>query len=174
MGRKILVINGHPDPESFCQAIATTYYSAVQQASGEVEILNLRELKFNPNLQFGYRQRTELEPDLINAQNSIKNADHLVFVYPTWWGTYPALMKGFIDRVFLPGFAFKYHKDTVYWTKLLKGKTGHLIVTMDAPEWFYEEVFKLMWDSTQDFQERFHRKKRLKKKLKFWKKHSSL
>jgi putative NADPH-quinone reductase len=60
-----------------------------------------------------------------------------VFVYPNWWSTYPALLKGFIDRVFLPNFAFKYHEKGPFWDKLLKGKTAQLIVTMDTPSWYY-------------------------------------
>ena len=75
-------------------------------------------------------------------QQDISEATHLVFVYPTWWGTYPALLKGFIDRVFLPGYAFKYHKDDPFWDKLLKGKTARLIVTMDSPKWYNFFVYK--------------------------------
>ncbi|MBU1696490.1 MAG: NAD(P)H-dependent oxidoreductase, partial [Proteobacteria bacterium] len=93
--------------------------------------------EFNPNLPFGYKNKIELEPGLIESQELILWADHLVFVYPTWWGTMPALLKGFIDRVFLPGFAFQYRKDSVWWDKLLKGKSARLIVTMDTPPWYY-------------------------------------
>jgi NAD(P)H dehydrogenase (quinone) len=71
----------------------------------------------------------------------IKWADHLVFVYPTWWGTMPALLKGFIDKVFLPGFGFKYRKDSVWWDKLLTGKSARLIVTMDTPPWYFRWVY---------------------------------
>ena len=51
-------------------------------------------------------------------------------------------MKGFIDRIFLPEFAFKYHKDSPFWDKLLKGKTARLIVTMDAPKWYYWFIYR--------------------------------
>ena len=61
----------------------------------------------------------------------------MVFVYPNWWGTYPALLKGFIDRVFLPNFAFKYHKKDPFWDKILTGKTAQILVTMDTPVWYY-------------------------------------
>ncbi len=64
------------------------------------------DLNFNPNLEFGYRQRTKLEPDLIDAIEKIKKADHIVWVFPMWWYGYPALLKGFIDRTFLPGITF--------------------------------------------------------------------
>jgi len=82
-----------------------------------------------------------LEPELIHAQELIRKATHLVWVYPTWWATFPAIMKGFIDRVFLPGFAFKYWKDSLFWDKLLTGKSARLLVTMDTPPWYYRWVY---------------------------------
>ena len=95
-------------------------------------------MDFNPNLQFGYRKRTELEPDLLKAQEDFKWADHIVWVYPVWWGSVPAIMKGFIDRVFLPGFAFKKREGSLFWDKYLTGKTARLICTMDQPTWYYK------------------------------------
>ena len=53
----------------------------------------------------------------------------------------PALMKGFFDRVLLPGFAFKYRKDSPLWDKLLSGRTAHLMVTMDTPPWYYRWIY---------------------------------
>jgi NAD(P)H dehydrogenase (quinone) len=73
----------------------------------------------------------------LKIQQQILQAEHLVFVYPNWWATFPALLKGFFDRVFIPNFAFKYHDNNPYWDKLLKGRTARLIVTMDTPKWYY-------------------------------------
>jgi putative NADPH-quinone reductase len=67
------------------------------------------------------------------SQEAIKWSEHIVWVFPTWWLGIPALMKGFIDRAFVPGFGFKYKKDSIFWNKLLKGKSSSLIITMDAP-----------------------------------------
>ena len=138
--KKVLIINGHPDPESFNYGIAAAYKKGAEQAA-EVSEINISELQFNPNLQFGYRKRTELEPDLLKAQELIQWADHLVWVYPVWWGSVPALMKGFIDRVFLPGFAFKKRDGSVWWDKYLTGKTARLICTLDQPPWYYRLVY---------------------------------
>jgi putative NADPH-quinone reductase len=80
---------------------------------------------------------------LINAQNDITWAEHLTLVYPIWWGGIPALLKGFFDRVFLPGFAFKYRKGSPFPDKLLKGRTAHLLVTMDTPPWYYRWVYRM-------------------------------
>ncbi len=140
--KKILIINGHPDKKSFCFALAESYKKGADINGTECKLVHLIDLKFNPILTFGYRVVSDLEPDLLKIQNDILQADHLVFVYPTWWGTYPALLKGFIDRVFLPNFAFKYHKNSPYWDKLLKEKTARLIVTMDAPKWYYWMMYR--------------------------------
>ncbi len=135
--KKILIINGHPDAESYNAALADTYRQAAQSSGAEVRVINVRDLQFNPNLQFGYRKRTELEPDLLAAQDDIRWADHLVWVYPVWWGSLPAILKGFIDRVFLPGFAFQKRENSVWWDKLLTGKTARIICTLDQPAWYY-------------------------------------
>ncbi len=139
---KILIILGHPDEESFNKALYDAYKNGAISAGFEVKEIVIRNLQFNPNLQFGYRKRTDLEPDLLEAWEKIKWADHLVWVYPVWWGGLPALMKGFIDRVFLPGFAFQKRENSVWWDKLLTGKTARIIYTMDQPFWYYWLVYK--------------------------------
>ena len=139
--KKIIIINGHPDKESFCFELAKQYKKGADSSGAECKIVNLIDLEFSPILKFGYRKRTELEKDLLKVQNEIRESNHLVFVYPTWWGTQPALLKGFIDRVFLPNFAFRYRENSLLWDKLLKGKTGRLIVTMDTPKWYYNFIY---------------------------------
>lgn len=135
--KKILIINGHPDRESLCFALAESYKKGAVTNGDQCQLVHLIDLKFNPILTYGYRIVSELEPDLLKIQQDILQADHLVFVYPNWWATFPALLKGFIDRIFLPNFAFKYHEKGPLWDKLLKGKTARLIVTMDTPKWYY-------------------------------------
>lgn len=142
MAKKILIINGHPDSESFNFAISESYKKGALSAGCAVQEIVVRDLKFNPNLEFGYRKRTELEPDLIEAQEKIKWADHLVFIYPVWWGSVPAILKGFIDRVFLPGFAFKKRENSVWWDKYLTNKSARIISTMDQPSWYYRLVYR--------------------------------
>jgi NAD(P)H dehydrogenase (quinone) len=153
---KILIVDGHPYDKSFCQAVTTAYTKGATSANHQVDVLSLRELKFNPNLQAGYKIIQELEPDLLRAQDLLKNCDHLVFVSPIWWGGPPALLKGFMDRTFLPGFAFKYRKDSVWWDKFFTGKSGRVIVTSDAPAWymrFYrgDSTVRMIKESTFDF-----------------------
>jgi NAD(P)H dehydrogenase (quinone) len=135
--KKILIINGHPNPSSFNFGIAESYLKGAIASGAEVETITIAALNFNPNLQFGYQQRTELEPDLLESWEKIKRADHLVWIHPVWWGGLPAITKGFIDRLFLPGMAFQYRENSVWWDKLLKGKTAHIITTLDQPGWYY-------------------------------------
>lgn len=140
MAKTILVINGHPDADSLSNTFTETYARQARAAGAEVEILHLRELRFDPNLAHGYKRRTEWEPDLQRAWEMISRARHLVWIHPVWWGGLPALMKGFIDRVFLPGFAFKYRENSIWWDKLLTGKTARIITTLDQPYWYYRWV----------------------------------
>jgi putative NADPH-quinone reductase len=136
-GKKVLLILGHPAGDSFCGALAERYRQAATAAGHEVQLLRLGELAFDPLLHRGYAGAQPLEPDLLAAQEHIRWAQHLVFVFPVWWGGVPALLKGFLDRVLLPGFAFRYRKGSPFPEKLLKGRTAHLLVTMDTPPWYY-------------------------------------
>ena len=141
MGKKILIINGHPNKDTFNNGIAIAYKTGAENTGAEVKEIVIGDLQFNPNLQFGYQKRIELEPDLIEAWEKIKWAEHLVWVHPVWWGGLPAVTKGFIDRLFLPGFAFQYRENSVWWDKLLKGKTARIITTLDQPSWYYWLVY---------------------------------
>lgn len=139
--KNILIINGHPNANSFNFALAKAYKTGALTKEVQLEEIIVSELDFNPNLQFGYQKRTELEPDLLKAWEKIERADHLVWVHPVWWGGLPAILKGFIDRLFLPGFAFQYRENSIWWDKLLKGKTAHIITTLDQPGWTYRFMF---------------------------------
>lgn len=142
MSKKILLINGHPNKDSFNFGIAEAYRKGAESSGAEIREIVIADLEFNPNLQFGYQKRTELEPDLLKAWEKIQWANHLVWIHPVWWGGLPAITKGFIDRLFLPGFTFQYRENSTFWDKLLKGKTAHIITTLDQPGWFYRFYFR--------------------------------
>lgn len=143
MSKRIFVILGHPTTNSFCGALADSYIKGAKAAGNEVQLIALGNLSFDPVLHNGYATIQELEPDLVSAQAAITWAQHIVFVYPIWWGAMPALLKGFIDRVFLPGFAFKYRDESVLWDRLLSGRSAHLFVTMDTPPWYFRWVYRM-------------------------------
>jgi putative NADPH-quinone reductase len=142
MKRTILIFNANPKKESFSLELGKRYYKGAVNAGANAELINLHELKFDLNLENGYSSDLQIEEDLKKIQEKIKSANHLVFIYPVWWGTYPALLKGFIDRTFTPGFAFKFRGNTLKWDKYLTGKTGRLIVTLDTPKWYYSLSYK--------------------------------
>jgi len=140
--KKILLILGHPVKDTFSDSLRENYVQGALASGAEIREISLRKLKFDLNFSEGYRGNQELEPDLIQAQESILWADHLVLIYPNWWSTFPALLKGFIDRTLLPGFAFRYRSGSLLWDKLLTGRSARLIVTMDTPPWYYWLVYR--------------------------------
>ncbi|GAB5402792.1 MAG: NAD(P)H-dependent oxidoreductase [Aureliella sp.] len=135
MSKKILVIDGNPNPTSFGASLAESYVAGAQKRGAEIKRLDVRSLRFDPNLPQGYDSLPELEPDLQAAIDSMLWCEHMVWIHPIWWQGMPALMKGFIDRTFLPGITFKYVKGPIP-QKLLAGKTGHIIATADTPGWY--------------------------------------
>ena len=128
MSKKILVLCGHPDHESFSGEVASTYENAAREAGHEVVRVNIGQLHFDPILHKGYKEIQALEPDLIDLQNRFREAEHIVLVYPNWWCAMPALLKGLFDRFWLPGFAFNFNKETKRIDKHLKGRSARVIV----------------------------------------------
>jgi len=147
MTKKILVILGHPSKDSLNKKIADTYLEETKKSGFNVKKLYLYDKKFDPVLHEGYKKEQKLESDLKQAQKDIKWADHLVFIYPIWWGTMPALLKGFIDRTLLPGFAFQYKENSLIPEKFLKGKSARIITTSGMPGflfWFINSNKKMI------------------------------
>ncbi|MFT3752146.1 MAG: NAD(P)H-dependent oxidoreductase [Paludibacter sp.] len=140
--KKILIINGNPEKNSYNYALSQSYSEGAKNSKAEISTINISELQFNPNLAHGYQKRTELEPDLQDAIEKIKNTDHIVWFFPMWWYSCPAIMKGFIDRTFLPGITFQPVEGRPLPEKLLKGKSARLIITADSPSWFNKLFMK--------------------------------
>lgn len=128
----VLVIDGHPDPQSLTAQLAAAY---ARGAGDAAETLVLRDLHFDLTLRTGYRVPQDLEPDLARAQELLEWADHVAVFTPLWWGSVPALLKGFFDRTLERGWAFRY-KDNGMPEGLLAGRTGRLAVTSDSPRWY--------------------------------------
>lgn len=131
---RMAVICGHPRDGSLCEGIAEAYADAALAAGHPVKMIRLHELEFDPN-----ERGQPLEPALEAVQQEILDADHLVIVSPVWWGSVPALLKGFLDRVFRPEFAFR-EREEGGWEGLLGGRTADLLMTMDTPQWVFRTV----------------------------------
>lgn len=134
--KQIVLINGNPKVESYTHALADAYAEGAAAAGATVHRIDIACLDFDPNLKWGYGKAMELEPDLEKALQHIQAATHQVWVYPMWWHSCPALMKGFIDRIFLPGVAFKFQEGKPFPKRLWEGKTARIIVTADTPSWY--------------------------------------
>jgi NAD(P)H dehydrogenase (quinone) len=150
MSKKIVVLLGNPDTETFTGSIADHYQAAAENAGHEVVRFNIGEMKFDPILHKGYKVIQQLEPDLLLLQEKINWADHVVIVYPNWWCTMPAILKGLFDRMWIPGFAFNFDKTTKQLIQRLKGKTGRTIVVAGT-----HSPFKTWWkfgDYTNEIQ----------------------
>lgn len=143
--KKIFILLGNEDCNTFSGGLANNYEKGAKDAGHEVRRINICDLKFDPLLHKGYKEIQELEPDLVRVQDYIKWADHFVIFYPNWWGSMPAILKGMFDRMFLPGFAFHFRKEGILkslrWEKLLKGKSAHVCITMNYKPWVARLLF---------------------------------
>ena len=133
--KKILILNANPVKGSFCEAIAKRYYDEAISAGHEARILHIGEVDFNPSLYGGYKFETPIEDLLKEQQQNILWCEHLVIVTPNWWSGVPAIFKGFIDRVFLPHFAFAYKPNGMV-EGLLKGRSARVFITQDSPKFW--------------------------------------
>jgi putative NADPH-quinone reductase len=142
MAKRILIIDGHPDPapQRLCHGLANAYASGAVNAGHEVRRLELHALDY-PLL----RSESDFEtgkppPTIAMAQGDISWAEHIVIVYPLWLGTMPALLKGFLEQVIRPDFAFE--RGTSRWPKKrLKGRTARIVVTMGMPVMVYRWIY---------------------------------
>lgn len=136
---QVLILDGHPDRGRLTSHLLDRYAAAVDGA--QVERVAFRELAFAPDLRRGYAVDQVWEPDLARLAASLDACDHLVIAFPLWWGGEPTLVKGMLDRLLLPGFAFRYHRDDPFWDRRLAGRSADVIVTMDTPPWYLRLVY---------------------------------
>lgn len=136
MSARLLIILGDPDTASFCNTLGRTYGLAAQAHGAEVHYLHLNRLTFNPILRGADPVQPLVEPDLIEAQELIRWADHTVWAYPLSWGGMPALLKCFVDRVFAAGFAYAGRTGSPDWKPLLTGKSADVLVTVESLPWY--------------------------------------
>lgn len=143
MGKNIVIIQGHPDPAGghLCNALADAYAEAAKSGGHEVRRVEVAQLDF-PLLQSQVEFVTGTAPaSLIAAQRDVGWAEHLLIVYPLWLGTMPALLKGFFEQVFRPGFAIE-PEDGSGWGKKLGGKSARVVITMGMPALFYRWFYR--------------------------------
>ena len=150
MNKKILILLGNTDTETYSGAMADAYQRGAEAAGHEIKRVNIGEMQFDPILHKGYKEIQALEPDLLDLQDGFRWADHIVIVYPNWWNTMPAIVKGLFDRFWIPGFAFNFNKETKKIEQHLAGKTARVIIVAGS-----HTPFKTWWkygDYTNEIQ----------------------
>lgn len=143
MMRRILIIQGHPDPRGghFCHALADAYAGGAAAAGHAVQRIEIARIDFPLVRHQGEWDGDLPPPALRSAQAQIAWADHLVVVFPLWLGTMPALLKGFFEQVLRPGFALIY-KGNRFPQKGLAGKSARVVVTMGMPAFWFRWFFR--------------------------------
>lgn len=130
----ILVIQGSPDSQSMSAHLAEAYVARAQELGHHVEIIDLsREPDFDPVLRYGYRKHMTDETLPNRWQQQVKRADHLVFLFPVWWTAEPSILKGWIERVFTPRFAYRHVDGKLLEEGLLKGRTASIVTSCQGP-----------------------------------------
>jgi putative NADPH-quinone reductase len=137
---RILVVIGTPLPGTLNHALAHSYAESARTAGAEVRIVDLAAdpVPGHPSARGEVRMpRTDadsqLAPEIVSYIADVEWADHLAFFFPQWWGSSPAALKTWIDRVFVSGFAYRYRPTGRLWDKLLTGRTARIVMTMDSP-----------------------------------------
>jgi putative NADPH-quinone reductase len=144
MSRRILVIQGHPDPAGhhFGHALAHSYLEGARGAGHEVRLIEVAQLDFPLLRSQKEWDHGELPASLNAAQQSIAWAGHIVLFFPLWLGDMPALLKGFLEQVGRPGFAFKPGEGGLLQVKGLTGRSARVVVTMGMPSLIYRFYFR--------------------------------
>jgi len=154
---KVFYIYAHPEPKSFNGALKITALAALQEEGHEVELSDLYGMNFDPVLKasdFPKRKNPKIfnafleglnasktgafAPDIKEEMEKVKWADLLIFQFPIYFTAMPAIMKGWIDRVMVPGFAFN-PPNNIYATGLLKEKSALLVMTCGSSKQVYSE-----------------------------------
>jgi putative NADPH-quinone reductase len=144
MGKRVLLIQGHPDTHAghLCRALEAAYATGARDAGHEVRRVDVGTLDFPLLRSQEEWERGALPPSLQPAQDDILWCEHMVFFFPLWLGDMPALLKGFLEQVARPGFAFAPKGNNPFGKKGLKGRSARLVVTMGMPALVYRVYFR--------------------------------
>ena len=142
--KRILLIQGHPDSgqHHLCHGLLDAYAAGATAAGHELRRIDVAALDF-PLLRSQQEwEKGELPSGLADAQAAIKWAEHMVFFFPLWLGDMPALLKGFLEQVARPGFAFSGEGKNPLANKGLTGRSARVVVTMGMPALVYRWYFR--------------------------------
>jgi len=143
MLRKIAIVQGHPDPsrERFGRVLQAAYTEGAASAGHEVRVIDVATLDFPLLRTKADWEKGEPPPAIRTAQATIAWAEHLVFFYPLWAGSMPALLKGFIERILQPDLIARQSTESAMNWNIFKNKSARIVMTMGMPvtvyRWFY-------------------------------------
>ncbi len=142
MTKSIVIIQGHPDPAGhhLLNALADSYAYAATAAGHDVRIIDVATLDFSLLRTQADFETGVLPPALVQPQEDLRWGRHWVFFFPLWHGTMPALLKGFLEQIFRPGFAMAY-QDKRFPKRLLNRHSARIVITMGMPVAIYRWYF---------------------------------
>jgi len=143
MLKNIAIVQGHPDPskERFGRALQAAYEDGARGAGHDVRVIDVATLDFALLRTKADWEKAPPPPAIREAQATIRWAEHLVFIYPLWAGSMPALLKGFIEQAFRPGFAMDPGGGLIA-ARPLAGRSARIVVTMGMPAFVYRWFFR--------------------------------
>lgn len=143
--KRIVLIQGHPDTTAphLCHALAAAYAAGAEEAGHAVRFIQVAELDFPLLRSQQSWEKDALPAGLQQAQADIRWAEHIVLFFPLWLGEMPALLKGFLEQVARPGFAFEQEAGRASFAKKgLKNRSARVVVTMGMPALIYRWYFR--------------------------------
>jgi NAD(P)H dehydrogenase (quinone) len=153
---RILIVVGHPQANTFCEALGRAYQRGAETAGHEVTFVALSALAFDPILRNGYRAVQPLEPELAAAYAALAACDHLIIVFPLWCGDMPALLKGFIERILQPDLIAREQTEHAMNWSIFANKSARVVITMGMPVsiyrfWYRGYALKLLTRNILNF-----------------------
>lgn len=144
MTKRILIIDGHPDPagDRLVHALAQAYREGAELSRHEVMSLRIADLEFPLLRTQADYEKGEPVQAIRHCQSLLDWATHVVIVYPLWLGSMPAMLKGLLEQMLRPGFAFSTLQQGRWPVKLQSGKSARVVITMGMPGWLYRWYFR--------------------------------
>jgi len=142
---KVVIVFNHPYEGSFGNAILNAVTKGLKGANHEVDLMHLDNDGFNPVMSMAdlkaFVEHMPVDPQVIDYNERLEKADHLIFIFPIWWDLMPAMTKGFVDRVLTPGVVYDHHPRGFGLIPLLKNLKGvTVITTMNKPKIMYSLI----------------------------------
>jgi putative NADPH-quinone reductase len=141
-----LVVHAHPDPDSFSHALLERVVAGLESAGHAVDVIDLYAVDYRAAMSrdehLAYSSSSPiLDPAVARHAEQVRSCDTLVFVYPTWWSSFPAILKGWIERTLVPGIAFELDEESGKLRPLLTNIDRLIgVTTHGSPRWYVKII----------------------------------